>query len=216
MSRHLIISAFLLLAINASAQEFRAGPVLGMSFSQVDGDNYAGFNKPGIMFGAFVSRSINDKWDLQLDITYIQKGSREAPKPDKGQYDDYKLHLSYIQFPLVAGYRSKKITVEGGLSINALLYHAEEIDGTPLADMPSHDLVPFKTMEYATVFGLNYHVSERLRINARWMYSINRIRLPYNGDISVYNPRPHWLSRTLGQYNNNFIVSACYTINKIL
>ncbi|MCT4586550.1 MAG: PorT family protein [Carboxylicivirga sp.] len=94
MHKYLIILAFSLLATSLTAQEFRAGPLLGTSFSQVDGDNFVGYNKVGINLGGFVSRPINDKWTIQLDIAYMQKGSREAPKPDKGKYDDYKIHIS--------------------------------------------------------------------------------------------------------------------------
>lgn len=216
MNRYLIIFVFSIIASITVAQEFRAGPLMGIAFSQVDGDNYAGYNKVGINLGAFVSRSISEKWELQFDIAYMQKGSREAPKPDKGRYDDYKISLSYIQFPVVARYQYKQFSMEGGLSIGALISDVEEIEGTPIEDLPSYSPVPFQTMEYATVFGLNYHVNERLRINTRWLYSINRIRIPYDGEIPVYNPKPHWLSRKPGQYNNNFVVTAYYTINKLL
>ncbi len=216
MKHYIVILAIVLSSISASAQEFRAGSLVGVSFSQVDGDYFGGYNKAGINLGAFVSRSIGDKWELQLDIAYVQKGSREAPKPDKGRLDDYKISLSYIQFPLVARYQYKAFSVEGGLSIGALISDTEEIDGTPIEDIPSHSLVPFQTMEYATVFGLNYHVNDRLRINARWLYSINRIRIPYDGEIPVYDPKPHWISRKPGQYNNSFVVTVYYAINKLL
>ncbi|TRX71599.1 porin family protein [Carboxylicivirga sp. M1479] len=215
----ILTSLFLVLIMGLStskAQEFKAGPLLGTSFSQVDGDNYAGYNKVGLNLGAFVSRPISEKWQLQLDIAYIQKGSRQAPKPDKEQYDDYKIHLSYIQFPLVARYRYKQFSGEAGISIGALLTSEEEIDGTPIEDLPSHDVVPFQSTEWATVFGLNYHFNDYFWINARWLYSINRVRIPYDGDIPAYNPKPHWFSRKPGQYNNNFVVSLYYSINKLL
>ncbi|MBK3516254.1 porin family protein [Carboxylicivirga marina] len=215
--RKLFLTLFIVsLTIISSAQEFRAGPLLGTSFSQVDGDNYVGYNKVGLNLGAFVSRQVGEKWEVQLDIEYMQKGSREAPKPDKGHYDDYKIALSYIQFPVVARYRHKQFSGEAGLSIGALLSSNEEIDGTPIEDFPQYDPVPFENMEWATVFGLNYHINDRLWINARWLYSINRIRIPYDGEIPVYNPKPHWFSRKPGQYNNNFVVTAYYAINKLL
>ncbi len=216
MHKFLFITALLLIGISCYAQEFRAGPLLGMSFSQVDGDNYAGYNKVGLHLGGFVSRHINDRWEAQLDISYMQKGSREAPNPKEGKYDDYKIHLSYIQFPLVARYRYKQFSAEGGASINVLLNSEEEIDGTPIGDLPAHDIVPFQNIEWATVFGLNYHFSDRLWINCRWLYSINRIRIPYDGEIPVYDPKAHWLSRKPGQYNNNFVVTVYYSINKLL
>jgi len=216
MNKAILILSLLICTSLAHAQDFRAGALLGTSFSQVDGDNYIGYNKVGINIGGFVSRPISDKWELQFDISYIQKGSREAPKPDKGRYDDYKIHLSYIQFPLVARYHYKKFSGEAGISIAALLNSEEEVDGAPVEDIPNSDIVPFQNTEWATVFGLNYHITDRLWINARWLYSINRVRIPYNGEIPVYNPKPHWLSRKPGQYNNNFVVSAYYSINKLL
>jgi hypothetical protein len=216
MHKNFLILLFAFSTLLSSAQEFRAGPLLGMSFSQVDGDNFAGYNKVGINLGTFVSRQISEKWDLQFDIAYIQKGSREAPDPEKGKYDDYKIALSYIQIPVVGRYRYKQFSGEAGISIGVLLNDEEEIDGRPIGDIPSHSIVPFKDTEWAPVFGLNYHITDHLWINARWLYSINRIRIPYDGDIDIYNPRPHWISRKPGQYNNNFVITAYYSINKLL
>ena len=216
MHKYIVLFIFFISTIISQAQDFRAGPLLGTSFSQVDGDSYVGFNKVGINVGGFVYRPISDKWTIQLDIAYTQKGSREAPKPDKGRLDDYKIHLSYIQFPLVARYQYKKFSGEAGISVGALLDSQEEIDGTPVEDLPNSDPVPFQDTEWATVFGLNYHFNEHLWINARLLYSINRIRIPFDGEIPVYNPKPHWLSRKPGQYNNNFVVTLYYSINRLL
>ncbi len=216
MHKYLLLLAFSISTLITSAQEFRAGPLLGLPFSQVDGDSFEGYNKVGLNIGAFVSRHITEQWDIQLDIAYMQKGSREAPDPEKGKYDDYKIALSYIQFPLVGRYRYKQFSGEAGISVGVLLNSEEEIDGVPIGDIPSHEIVPFQDTEWATVFGLNYHINDRFWINMRWLYSINRIRIPYDGDISIYNPRPHWISRKPGQYNNNFVVTAYYSFNKLL
>ncbi|WP_439181985.1 porin family protein [Carboxylicivirga taeanensis] len=206
----------LLFGTTIKAQEFRAGPLVGASFSQVDGDYFSGYNKAGFTLGAFVKRPLAKHWDIQLDIAYIQKGSREAPNPEKGKYDDYKIHLDYIQFPLVARYQYRQFSAEGGVSVGVLLGSKEEIDGTPIGDLPEHEMVPFQDIEWASVFGLNYHVNERLWINARWLYSINRIRIPYDGKIPVYDPKAHWLSRKPGQYNNNFVLTFYYAFDRIL
>ncbi len=217
MNKLLLTIALIFVFLSSTlAQEFRAGPLLGLSFNQVDGDNFSGYNKLGLNLGGFVNRQINEKWDIQLDIAYMQKGSREAPDVEQGDYDDYEMSLSYIQFPLVGRYRYKQFSGELGLAIGVLLSDEEKIDGTPIDDLPAYDKVEFESMEYATVFGLNYHFNDHFWINARWMYSINRIRIPYGGEIPVYNPKPHWLSRKPGQYNNNFVVSVYYSINKLI
>jgi hypothetical protein len=116
----------------------------------------------------------------------------------------------------VARYRYKNFSGEAGLAIAALLNSEEEIDGVPVEDVPNADIVPFQNTEWASVFGLNYHFNENFWINARWYYSINRVRIPYDGEIPVYNPKPHWLSRKPGQYNNNFVVTLYYSINRLL
>lgn len=210
MKNLLILTFTIVLTTSITAQEFRAGPLGGFAVSQVDGDGYPGYHKIGLTLGGFVSRPLSESWDLQLDISYIRKGSRETPKPEKNQFDDYQIDLDYIQFPLVARYKYKKVSFEGGLSIAALIGSDEFRDGQSISDL--EDVPPFKGVEYTTVLGFNYHFNKRLWINARFLYSLNRIRIPYDGQIPVYDPRKHWLSRKPGQYNNNLVFSLYYSI----
>jgi len=179
------------------AQNFVAGPKLGVAFTQVDGDSYAGFHKVGINIGGFVSRSIskNDKWDLQFD--------------EMGDYSDYKISLNYIQFPIFLRFNANHFSFEGGMSIGTLLSDEELSDG---AEIPEEDKIPFKTMEYASIFSVNYHFTKKLWINARYSYSFARIRVPYNGEIPVYDP--HWDLRKPGQYNNLMVFSLYYAIGR--
>ena len=51
--------SFLVFQTNALAQNFKLILSSGINFSQVNGDNLAGFNKLGLVAGAGVSRSIN-------------------------------------------------------------------------------------------------------------------------------------------------------------
>lgn len=209
--KYCLFIIFLFSIIFAEAQEFRAGPLVGLNMSQVDGDDYAGFNKLGLELGGFVSRKIATNWEAQLDIAYIQKGSRKVPKADKGDYADYEIKLDYIHFPIVARYRYKDFSVEGGVAIGVLLNDEEYRDGQPLKGLEG--VPPFQPIEYATVFGFNYHLSDRLWVNARLLYSINRVRIPYDGQVPIY--KPHWLSRLPGQYNNNMVFTVYYAINRL-
>ncbi len=196
-----------------NAQDFVAGPLAGMSFSQVDGDFHAGFHKPGINIGGFVYRPISETWDIQMEIAYTQKGSRKKPDYDINDYTDYEINLQYIQIPLLAKFHYKMFSAEAGVSIGSLLASEELWEGSALE---TDGVVPFKDIEYATLFGVNYHINKRLWVNARWSYSINRIRIPYNGEIPIYEPKKHWLSRKTGQYNNNVIISVYFALNTIL
>ncbi|MBS2096684.1 porin family protein [Carboxylicivirga linearis] len=207
----LFISLFCFITIQA--QEFRAGFTGGPTMSQVDGDTYAGFNKLGFSLGGFVSRQISPSIDLQFDISYIQKGARRAPNIEKAIYDDYEIDLGYIQFPVTARYHFRDFSVEGGIAIATLLHDDEFWDEQSIKG--NEGVPPFKSLEFSTVFGLNYHISERLWINGRLLYSLNRIRIPYDGELEIYDPKKHWLSRKPGQYNNNIVFSVYYAINRL-
>ena len=51
--------------------KFEGGVILGLSTSQVSGDDLAGFNK-AIVFGGFTNRILSRE-TAQLEIVYIQK-----------------------------------------------------------------------------------------------------------------------------------------------
>jgi len=205
---------FLLISTSAFAQKFIGGPKAGVTFTQVDGDFYKGFNKVGINLGAFVYRTIsqNEKWDLQFEIEYVQKGSRKYPDLEAGDYVDYKMALNYMQIPVFARFRAKHVSFEGGISIGTLIASKEYSDGSEISP---EDQVPFKNMEFAGLFSINYHFNPRLWLNARYSYSFARIREPYNGEIPVYDPDP-WDLQKPGQYNNVMVFSLYYSFAKNL
>jgi hypothetical protein len=189
------------------AQDFYAGPLLGASFSQIDGDSYRGYNKLGLVLGGFVGRELSDHWKTQLEIVYIQKGSSATPDVEAGDYSDYKVDLRYIQFPLTMQLTTGLFSFEGGLSYGRLLNYYEEVYGAPIAD---EDQVPFKNSEWSTIFGFSYHITEQFLVNVRFNYSLFRVREPYDGDIPVYDA--HWDFRKPGQYNHVVSMSFYYNL----
>ena len=203
-----LTTVLILVTTISHGQKFVAGPKLGIAFTQVDGDFYEGFHKVGLNLGGFVYRTIskNERWDLQFEIEYIQKGSRKSPNAETGDYADYKMSLNYIQFPIFVRYNIEHFSFEGGISIGTLLSSEEYYEGSEY----TQDDHPFKTMEYASIFSVNYHFNKKLWINARYSYSIARIRVPYNGEIDVYPPR--WSFQKPGQYNHIMVFSLYYAI----
>ena len=59
-------------------QYFKGGLFGGTVASQVHGDLLSGFQKFGITGGVFVDREINDRWAIQMELQYIQKGPARA------------------------------------------------------------------------------------------------------------------------------------------
>jgi len=187
------------------SQKFYGGPKAGIDFTQVDGDSYRGYHKVGMDLGGFVYRSFGkkDQWDLQFEIEYIQKGSRKTPDYETGDETDYKLNLNYIQIPLIARYNMRHVSMEAGISIGTLISSKEIYNGTEGGN-------PFKPMEYAMILGINYHFNPKLWLNARYTFSLARIRDPYNGEIPVERPPDVWRIRKPGQFNNVLVFSLYY------
>lgn len=208
------ISIYLYSPISLHAQQFKAGLIAGVATSQVDGDNYAGYNKAGFLAGAFVSRKPSEasKWTALLEITYIQKGSRKPPHPDKGDYTSYKLNLDYAEVPVLIRYDfgipdssesgGMKFSLEAGIAFGALVHSYEE---DSYGALPGG--VPFQKADYSTIFGLNYHVSTHISFNARTEYSIVPVR---KGAVAQYHQ--NWTYNFLkpGFYNNLLTFSFRY------
>lgn len=210
----LLISLCLYIPIPLLAQKFKAGINAGMATSQVDGDTYAGYNKAGLFGGAFVSRRLSpaSKWTALFEITYIQKGSRKVPHPDRGDYADYKLKLDYVEVPILLkrdffvtdSVGSLNFSVLGGVALGALINSGEwdafgELTGG----------TPFQKADVSYVLGLAYSLTEHIGFEVRTEYSIVPVR---KGGTSAYYP--NWSSNIFkpGYYNNLIVFSLRYRI----
>src|ERR1700741_5656237 len=63
-------------------QTFRPVIYASLVASQVDGDTYAGYSKPGFMFGAGINRQLSKLFEVECGLTLIQKGARHIPTGD--------------------------------------------------------------------------------------------------------------------------------------
>jgi hypothetical protein len=106
--------------------------------SQVDGDQLAGYDKAGIKTGVFVNRNFSEPVSMQMELLFIQKGSRRPVNTADNTY--FVMRLNYIEVPLMFRYLlSKKIIGEAGPSA-ATLISSEEGDevGVILSRPPFH------------------------------------------------------------------------------
>ncbi len=100
----------------------------GMNASQVGGDGLQGFDKLNLAAGIGVQRLINEKFDWQLGINLLQKGSRKVADPDNGDLTEYKMSLLYAQVPILFEYKyNEKVSAIGGTGFGFLL-SSEETD----------------------------------------------------------------------------------------
>jgi hypothetical protein len=192
----------LISAFEIQAQSFKGGVLFGLTTCQVDGDQLAGYNKPGPIGGLYVYRSMGKNFDLQMDMTYVQKGARLTPKPQNGnQFRLIRLH--YAEVPITARYKNGNFGYEAGLSFGALL---GSYVGTEFGETPESALnPPFFRAEYAIHAGMGMRITDRWSTFWRISYSILPVR-DFPGGRSV-------LSRA-GQYNNVLHFTLRYLLSK--
>ena len=211
--RNFLIILTLLISINLFSQSYKrsyknnftAGLLGGTTFSQVDGDTYGGYHQFGFLVGGFVYTKLSKTIDIQLDITFKQKGSHKTPDIDNKDYVEYYMKLNYIEFPVVARFHFWKMSAEAGLSFGALLSSKEgDADGEFTAN-------PYNVFELGTIIGVNYYFTKQLWFNMRQGYSITPIRVPYKGEVEIYNPVENiFFNRKPGQYNSSVSMSLNY------
>jgi hypothetical protein len=190
----LLFCGFLTLSIQA--QNFGGGVILGLSTSQVGGDDLGGFYKAGLLVGAFANTSISELLSFQMEMTFTQKGSNN-PNMNDYKHKDYSqedISSSYIEIPLLLQYhQSNKLKIEGGLLSAYLIdgyyndhYGKMEYDNTP----------PFIKYDFGLLLGIDYKFSDKLSLNTRLSNSILPIGTEDYNHPNTYN------SSRKGKYNS--------------
>ena len=182
------------LTFSIQAQDFGGGVILGLSTSQVGGDDLAGFHKAGLLLGVFANKSITELLSFQMEMTYIQKGSNN-PNMNNVEHPNYSkqdISLSYIEVPLLLQYhQSDKLKIEGGVLTAYLVDgHYNDLSGK----MPN-PINPFISYDIGLLLGIDYKYSENISLNTRIGNSI----LPIGSEDyenQVYN------SSKKGKYNS--------------
>ena len=64
---YLVVLLLTIVSLRGFSQRFEGGVLVGLNASQVDGDNYSGYHKPGIVLGGYVqtnlSRTVTPEWN---------------------------------------------------------------------------------------------------------------------------------------------------------
>jgi len=182
-------------------QRLGFGVQLGLNASRVTGTTFQGINKAGLYAGFFLTKPINDKIKLELDLCYSQKGTLKPPNPKIGDYTIYRMKLEYISTEFYCRYNRKRIDIIAGLGGGWLIDWKE----TDENNQPITANGEFSKVEFSGMLGVLFPISQKFGIGVLGCHSI----LPVRKHVSGVTFR---LNR--GQYNQvlNFIVK--YTILK--
>jgi len=181
---------------NLQAQNFGGGIVLGLSTSQVGGDDLGGFNKAGLLAGVFANKSISPLLSFQMEMTYIQKGSNN-PKMNDYEHKNVgrpDIFLSYIEVPLLLQYKqSEFLKIEGGIQFANLIngYYNDSY-----GEITYSGTTPFIKNDIGLLLGMDYKFSGSFSLNTRISNSI----LPIGEED--YNHPTTYNSTRKGKYNS--------------
>jgi hypothetical protein len=181
---------------------FDGGLILGINFTQVDGDTYYGYQKVGLTAGGVVYVHFNDVYGATIELLYSQKGSRGqlvTESPTLGTYvEKYYMNLNYVEVPVtlhmkVHSTKFGTFDIEGGGSYARLIKTKEwlEIDQPVVIDPVRNS---FNTMDINYVLGVGRKIYKHWNANIRFQYSVLSIRpverVPYGyswGDEGQFN-----------------------------
>lgn len=117
--------SFLLISLclfSLSAQNIGGGLIVGFNASQIDGDNFQGFNKAGLSIGGFVDYELAKGLLLQPEILFDQLGSANKVEPlAKMGYITVPVLLN-LTLPVNMGNSTQEIQFHAGPAVGVLLY----------------------------------------------------------------------------------------------
>ena len=189
----------LLLAFPAFSQRFNGGIIVGGVVSQLDGDGYGGYHKFGFLAGGLVSLRLSPRSSFQLEMQYIQKGSRIT---DTINYMDYLFRFHYLEIPLLYQYTfAKRLSIEAGPAMDVLLGSLEESNG-----LESPSTIDLRPITLSGIFGFSGFISKHLKANFRFNYSLLSIRKT----ADTYPPTYRYILWQKGQFNNVLSLSLMW------
>ncbi len=206
MGRKILFSALMLFMVQwAAAQRFDGGLIAGFNATQVEGDAFKGYNKPGVLAGFFVQTDVAPAIFAGMEIKYSQKGSRKRIKQNDPDPEKYIMRLGYIDLPLFVGFRtSDRGAVVAGVSAGYLMHSMEYNE---YGEFPQEDLHPFKNLDMQPFLGFQFDMLDRLKVDLRFALSVLPIRGQPGEDATTY----YWLNN---QFNNVISLAAYYNLGR--
>jgi hypothetical protein len=205
---HVAVLILLILTTQSFSQSFHGGLKAGIVASEVSGDNLSGPRKLGAYASAFTFFQFSEFALMQLEIMYIEKGSRAVPI-ERNNFNEYVLRLQYVEVPLyfianIARYTDmnylERLWLYGGLSISSLVGYVERdelgFDITGIRD-------DFYPAELNIKLGISYPISANIDFVFGFSNSLTPIRPHYSGATRWYNQ---------GQYNTLWTFGLAYVM----
>jgi hypothetical protein len=209
--KHLVLTFLIAMALlTVYPQGFYGGVLAGFNGSQVEGDIASGYNKMGIVGGAWVHRDLTSRFFWGMELKFNQKGSRVLPNK-RNDYHKYVYRLNYIDLPVLAGYNHfDQFSVYGGLSYGYLI-NKSGYDNFGLDPMIQYDYISDWEIGMLTGIKVNFEQlvqqswAKNFTLEARLQFSMFSIDDKHDFFTKNFS---------VGQYNNVISTVLLYRIDR--
>jgi len=161
-------------------QRFKAAVLIGANASQMDGDNFRGYDKFGVQFGVRGTALLARHVDLNFELLFSQKGTRvesnpQALFPKKNRV----LELNYAEVPILLRYKVNEdgsgVFLEGGISFARLVGNSIQEDTSQVLHTFTEIQDDFKRNELNFVAGLGHQFTPHIGLGLRTTISMTYI-----------------------------------------
>lgn len=153
-----------------SAQTFKANLQAGANFSQLDGDQLAGYHQLGLHAGGGVHLGLNDRWAMSIAMLYSQLGSRQGAREPSALYNSIRLHT--VEAPVMMHFTDWKFIVGAGLAYGAI-FQQKSIDVVGI-DISARE--NYRTHQASGVLSVVFQPETRIGYQFRWTRSLLNMR----------------------------------------
>lgn len=180
-------------------QRFKVTAMGGFNVSQIDGDNYQGYDKAGVNVGLEAGIIFTRRFQVNMGLMFTQKGSKATAEQFQKNFifRNFDLRLNYVEVPFLLHYKIKYIDkgrsrrsfyrfgLDAGFSFGRLL-KISLTESLPPNFNPNNppsgtreyfrNLVDgFNKNDFALVVGVRWYFQKNVGISLRQSFSVNKL-----------------------------------------
>ena len=164
------------------AQRFKAALIAGVTASQIDGDQSAGYHKVGLQGGLRGIATIRPKQDVSIELFFTQRGCRNQPK----YIPEFSTTLNYVEVPVQWHYHDwpanqdakspdyYRVHLNIGFSYARLLSYKNKFDFSGITPA----LPDLNSNSFCFLVGASLFVSKHLGFTVRYHRAVNKLYSP--------------------------------------
>lgn len=195
---------------------FEGMAVVGLNASQIDGDNFTGYNKTGWYGGIRGIANFSSTLSLNVELLYSQKGSKiphEGRNNQLRERRDRMIALNYAEVPIILKYRLSEEVVapylDIGLTFSRLIDSKieERTYQAPNSIFYKEIEEEFNGNDVNFTVGLGLSINRRIEVSLRYTYALGRFYTsPHPNDSDLFTPRSKQV-RFLRNYHFSLLVA---------